>query len=71
MLLFFVYEQPQFYNILMILIKFIYDKSSNIFLIYQDIVCGDFHPNILIVCGDFNPNIFICIKIYYKFNKKC
>ena len=47
MLLFFVYEQSQFYNILMILIKFIYDKSSNIFLIYQDIVCGDLHPNIL------------------------
>ena len=43
MLLFFVYEQSQLYNI---------------FLIYQDIVCGDFHPN-----------IFICIKIYYRFNK--
>ena len=50
------------------LLFFVYDKSSNIFLIYQDIVCGDFHPNILIVCGDFNPNIFICIKIYL-FNK--
>ena len=29
------------------LLFFVYDKSSNIFLIYQDIVCGDFHPNIL------------------------
>ena len=58
MLLFFVYEQPQFYNILMILIKFIYDKSSNIFLIYQDIVCGDFHPNIL-------SFVVILTQIYY------
>ena len=59
MLLFFVYEQPQFYNILMILIKFIYDKSSNIFLIYQDIVCGDFNPNIL-------SFVVILTQIYYR-----
>ena len=50
------------------LLFFVYDKSSNIFLIYQDIVCGDFHPNILSFVV-FHTNIFICIKIYYRFNK--
>lgn len=37
--------------------QIINDKSSNLFLIYQDIVCGNFYPYIL-----------ICIKIYL-FNK--